>query len=91
MDFKEHKAHGNALFKEAEFALAQAVYTTCLADCGELAPSDRAIILCNRAACGLALKDFSIVVSDCLECLNLDPLSIKGHYRCEGAWGGREL
>jgi len=66
---------GNEAFQEENFQQAAVFYTEALA----LQPS--AVCFSNRSACWLKLGHHEKALEDAEECLKLDPLSIKGHFR----------
>ncbi len=84
----ELKEAGNALFKKRDFSAASDEYTTALAFAPPDADfaTDRAAILCNRAACWLQLERFQEVVDDCTAALELQPSYLKALVRRSAAY-----
>ena len=82
------KQEGNEYFKKMKFPEATECYSKAL----EVSPkghSDRAIILKNRAACYLKLKDYSSALSDCTSSLQISPGDSKALYRRAQSHEGR--
>jgi len=75
------KALGDAAVKRGDHASAVKAYTDALA-CGdgEVATA-RHVVLSNRAAAHLALRDGAAAVADASRCVELAPLWAKGHFR----------
>lgn len=76
MDLKEQ---GNALFSKGQYTDASSLYTEALKS--KLDSDQKSIILSNRAACYLKLKDAEKCIADCTEALALDASLVKALYR----------
>ncbi|TFL05546.1 40S ribosomal protein S7 [Pterulicium gracile] len=83
------KNQGNDYFKGKRYKEAVGFYTQGI----EAEPEDKKImevLLCNRAACNLELKNFGMVLKDCSKALGLNPQSSKAFYRSAMALGSLE-
>ncbi|KAI9917576.1 hypothetical protein PsorP6_012593 [Peronosclerospora sorghi] len=90
---------GNALFSAKEYHLALEKYTEGLsaspssssalsAEEKKAVDAQRVLLLTNRAACYLQLKDFGQAETDCSLALELDPENTKARYRRAQAFMG---
>jgi tetratricopeptide (TPR) repeat protein len=71
---------GNALFKQRDFEQAKVAYTKGIED-EPCSISEKATLLCNRAACLLELGEFADAVSDCRQIIESEPCHAKAHFR----------
>lgn len=69
------KTKGNDLFKDREYSAAVNLYTDALKICPTLDLG--AVLLCNRAACFLLMKQYQEVIADCSDAVELDPTYVK--------------
>ncbi|KAJ9442054.1 DnaJ-like protein subfamily C member 7-like protein [Diplonema papillatum] len=74
----ELKKKGNEAYVEKDYATAIQFYTEA-AETDEGKTSD--VILVNRAAAHIALKDYASAQSDCKTALELNPKNVKAHLR----------
>lgn len=84
------KEEGNDLFKAAKFELAIKKFTDALGACTDRTSKLALTILNNRAACYQQLSDFSNVVMDTSEVIELEPDNIKALLRRALALEGLE-
>ncbi|KAI0921270.1 hypothetical protein AcW2_006295 [Taiwanofungus camphoratus] len=74
------KEQGNDYFKGRRYREALGFYTQGV----DAKPTDEVLmeaLLCNRAACNLALKNYGSVLKDCSRAITLNSHSPKAHYR----------
>ncbi|KAJ4492833.1 40S ribosomal protein S7 [Lentinula edodes] len=74
------KEQGNDYFKGKRYRDAIGFYTQGI----DAKPDNSSLLealLCNRAACNLALKNYGSVLRDCSKALSLNPKSSKAYYR----------
>ncbi|KAF9268227.1 hypothetical protein L218DRAFT_853513 [Marasmius fiardii PR-910] len=74
------REQGNDYFKGKKYREALSFYTQGV----EANPTDMVLkekLLCNMAACNLALKNYGTVLRDCATALTVNPKSLKAHYR----------
>ncbi|KAH7868991.1 40S ribosomal protein S7 [Lentinula edodes] len=74
------KEQGNDYFKGKRYRDAIGFYTQGI----DAKPDNSSLLealLCNRAACNLALKNYGSVLRDCSKALSLNPKSLKAYYR----------
>ncbi|KAJ3175082.1 cytochrome c oxidase subunit 1 [Geranomyces variabilis] len=69
----EHKAKGNAEFKNQNYADALASYLEAVAICPEDEVGDRAVFHANIAACHIHTKEYAKAVASCTEALKCKP------------------
>lgn len=72
----EEKEKGNKLFQDGKYADAIKQYTEAI-----MRNHEDAKIFGNRAACYIKLLEFRLALSDCNECVKLDPSFTKGWIR----------
>jgi len=87
----QFKAKGNKFFKTGSYPEALAMYARCLKMCK--LPEDKALKIschCNRAICYQQQSDFSLVIAECNEALELDPCNPKALMRRSSAFEGME-
>ena len=77
--WSELKAEGNKAYSEGDLDTAVAKYTAALQT--DVAPADRATLLCNRAQCFLKQDKFSEAIEDCTACLAVAPENVKALFR----------
>ncbi|KAH8106145.1 ribosomal protein S7e-domain-containing protein [Cristinia sonorae] len=78
------KEQGNDYFKGKRHREALGFYTQGI----DAKPEDKALLealLCNRAACNLALKNYGSVLKDCSKALTINPKSSKAYFRSASA------
>ncbi|KIM83927.1 hypothetical protein PILCRDRAFT_818954 [Piloderma croceum F 1598] len=74
------KEQGNDYFKGKRFREALSFYTQGV----DAKPTEvllQEVLLCNRAACNLELKNYGSVLRDCSKALSINPKSSKAFYR----------
>ncbi|OAX39042.1 40S ribosomal protein S7 [Rhizopogon vinicolor AM-OR11-026] len=74
------KEQGNDYFKGKRYREALDFYTQGI-DAKPSDPSLHEVLLCNRAACNLELKNYGSVLRDCSKALTLNDKSSKAYYR----------
>ncbi|XP_055388500.1 myb-like protein X [Condylostylus longicornis] len=79
---KKLKAEGNEAFKNEDFVSAIRLYTASLLKC----PNDGSdqlisVLLCNRGACHLALKNYESVLADCSDSIEFNDQYVKAYLR----------
>ena len=77
----QHKARGNALFAERNYAAALCEYSRAI-ECDPF----NAVFFSNRAACYYSLKNYELCVQDCQRCVELAPDFGKAHARMANAY-----
>ena len=82
------KERGNKLFKEQKYRDALDCYSEALLLVTEI-DYDRTVLLKNRAACWLKLKDYDKALADCVAALEISPGDVKAIYRHAQALEGR--
>lgn len=85
------KAQGNKCFKDGDYPKALQLYAKCLRLCKM--PEDTQLKIschCNRAICFQQQSDFSQVISECNQALELDPDNAKALMRRSSAFEGME-
>lgn len=83
----QHKDDGNNHFKNERYLEAVECYNKALKKCPK-GHECKAILLKNRAACYLKLKDYSSALSDCTQSLQITPNDPKALYRRAQAYEG---
>ncbi|PFH52578.1 hypothetical protein AMATHDRAFT_189237 [Amanita thiersii Skay4041] len=74
------KEQGNDYFKGKRFREALGFYNQGI-DAEPTDPLLQEALLCNSAACNLALKNYGSTLRDCSKALNINPNSSKAYYR----------
>jgi tetratricopeptide (TPR) repeat protein len=77
----DHKAAGNTLFSEKDFAGAVLEYSKAIDACPDGQSDFKSIVFSNRAASHGALSDFDAAATDAAAAVLLDKGNVKAHYR----------
>lgn len=103
MDSAEgRRSEANSKFRDGDVKGAAVAYTAAIdalaalesasdASTANLARMERAILLCNRAACSLKLNDADSAVRDATEAISLKPGMAKAYYRRALAFRAKKL
>jgi stress-induced-phosphoprotein 1 len=84
------KAKGNVDFKAGNYEGALAYYQKALDNCDKSDVKLKVSLYCNRAICYQQQSDFSRVIEECNNALELDPSNVKALLRRSSAFEGME-
>ncbi len=75
------RSQGNQLYKAGKIDEASETYTIALRQIATEETKEKAILLCNRAACYQRLLQWEDMAADCTRAISLDPEYAKALYR----------